>query len=102
MEKKPHLKLVTEHDGFKEKKPVDTHSSGDLEHVLSERAKIISLFLIMGVIPICAYEWGMHTWSREVGVHIAVGVAALCTLVCASLIYIFGWIDDDSTVQNKR
>lgn len=100
MKKDTHLTLVTNNiEEYDDERVPKTSSLGDgYEHILSERVKIVMLFFIMGVVPLCAYEWGTHTWGREVGVHIAVGTGAVCTLVTSSLIYIFGWMDDSSEI----
>ena len=66
--------------------------------MLSDRAKIIILFFIMGVIPLSAYQFGADTWGMRIGTHIAVGVGAVCTVVTSLLIYILGWMDEPEEV----
>ncbi len=76
------------------KKDVDQH----IEPKLSENAKLVVLAFILGFIPLFSYTVGESQFGHEVGVHIAVGVGALCVFVTSGLLYFANFLDESESI----
>ena len=102
-----HLKLVTsaeEQDIETTQKesvterPVRKDADQHIEPKLSENAKLVILAFILGFVPIFSYTVGKSQFGYEVGVHIAVGVGALCVFLTTGLLYFANFLDESESI----
>ena len=89
----PPLKKNNTETPKKEEKP-DQESKKHVDIDWSENTKIVVLAFILGFIPLFSYTMGKAQFGHEVGIHIGVGVGALCVFMTAGLLYFANFLDD--------